>query len=107
MSRPAWARWSHLTQFAATLFWSLGDTEEARELYEKLLPLQRKSNDVFYLLSTLVGIAMIQQDASEWEGATRNLREAYDIAERIGDQSDMIGILNNLGTIQEELRVLG
>jgi transcriptional regulator with GAF, ATPase, and Fis domain/serine/threonine protein kinase/Tfp pilus assembly protein PilF len=94
---------SHLTQFAATLFWSQGRPDQARELYEKLLPLQRRSNDVFYLLSTLVGIAMIQQDASEWEGATRNLREAYDIAERIGDQSDMIGILNNLGIIREDL----
>ena len=94
---------SHLTQFAATLFWSLGEAEQARELYEKLLPLQRKSNDVFYLLSTLVGIALIQQDSSDWEGATRSLREAYDIAERIDDQADMIGILNNLGTIREEL----
>jgi Nif-specific regulatory protein len=94
---------SHLTQFAATLFWSLNDPEQARELYEKLLPLQRKSNDVFYLLSTLVGIALVEQDSSDWESATRNLREAYDIAERIGDQADMIGILNNLGTIQEEL----
>jgi Nif-specific regulatory protein len=94
---------SHLTQFAATLFWSQGQSDQARELYEKLLPMQRRSNDVFYLLSTLVGIAMIQQDASDWDGATRNLREAFDIAERIGDQSDMIGILNNLGIIQEEL----
>ena len=94
---------SYLTQFAATLFWSLGNAERARELYEKLLPLQRKNNDVFYLLSTLVGIALIQQDSSDWEGATRSLREAYDIAERIGDQADMVGILNNLGTIQEDL----
>jgi Nif-specific regulatory protein len=93
----------HLTQFAATLLWSEGEAARARELYEKLLPRQRKSNDVFYLLSTLVGIALIQQDSSDWEGAIRNLREAYDIAERIGDESDMIGILNNLGTIQEEL----
>jgi len=94
---------SHLTQFAATLFWSQGRADRARELYEKLLPIQRRGNDVFYLLSTLVGIALVQQEASDWEGALANLREAYDIAERIGDQLDMIGILNNLGTIREDL----
>jgi serine/threonine protein kinase/tetratricopeptide (TPR) repeat protein len=94
---------SYLTQFAATLFWSQGRPDQARELYEKLLPLQRQRNDVFHLLPTLVGIAMIQQDAGDWDGALANLREAYDIAERIGNQSDMIGILNNLGVIREEL----
>ena len=94
---------SYLTQFAATLLWSQARPDQARELYERLLPLQRQRNDVFQLLPTLVGIAMIQQDACDWDGALANLHEAHDIAERIGNQSDMIGILNNLGVIREDL----
>jgi transcriptional regulator with GAF, ATPase, and Fis domain/serine/threonine protein kinase/tetratricopeptide (TPR) repeat protein len=100
---PFESRLSHLTQFAALLYWSRGDRTQALALYEKHLSLQRKTNDVYYLLRTLHGISLIKLDQSDWEGARHDLEEALQIAERISDPNETIGILNNLGLIHEEV----
>jgi transcriptional regulator with GAF, ATPase, and Fis domain len=95
-------RLSHLSQFAATLYLERGDSTQALLLYERYLPLQRKSNDVIYLMRTLNGIGIIKLDCSDWDSARLHFQESLGFAERVADHAEIVSILNNLGYLQEE-----
>lgn len=92
---------SHLSIFCATLHYSLGNNQEALQLYERFLPLQRKQRDISHLLRTLSGIGIIRKDNCDWDGAQACFEEALDLSERISDRIEMARALNNLGTIAE------
>jgi transcriptional regulator with GAF, ATPase, and Fis domain/serine/threonine protein kinase/tetratricopeptide (TPR) repeat protein len=94
---------SHLTQHAATLQWSKGNFQQARLLYEQCLPIQRKSNDIFYLLRTLIGLGNIKNSLADTDGALQDFQEALTLAQRIHNRQEIALILNNLGALHEDL----
>lgn len=91
-----------VSQFIATLWWRRGELDRAREYYQRYLPAQRKSGDVFFLLRSLQGLGIISQDEGEWDRAYGYFAEAYSLAERIGDVHAMVDIGSNIGMACDE-----
>ncbi|MBM3314253.1 tetratricopeptide repeat protein [candidate division WOR-3 bacterium] len=91
-----------ISQFIATLWWRRGELDKARDYYQRYLPAQRKSGDVYFLLRSLQGLGIISQDEGEWERAYDFFAEAYTLAERIGDTPAMGELASNLGMACDE-----
>jgi transcriptional regulator with GAF, ATPase, and Fis domain/Tfp pilus assembly protein PilF len=91
-----------VSQFLATLWWSRGDIAKARDQYQKYLPAQRRSGEVYFLLRSLQGLGIIYQAECVWDKAYNCFAEALNLAERIGDNTAIADLNSNLGTMSEE-----
>ena len=76
-----------VSQFLATLWWSRGNIAKARDQYQRCLPAQRRSGEVYSLLRSLQGLGIIYQAECEWDKAYNCFAEALNLAERIGDDT--------------------
>ena len=91
-----------VSQFIATLWLRRGELDKSKEYYQKYLPAQRKSGDVYFLLRTFQGLGLISQDEGEWDKAYDYFDEALRMALRMGDTPAIAYLNSSLGTVCDE-----
>ncbi|MEM8861721.1 MAG: tetratricopeptide repeat protein, partial [Chloroflexota bacterium] len=78
-------------------YWFMGQLDVANRFTSQALELSRLGRDHHLTAQVLLNSGPIKYLSGDWPGAIEALTEGLDIAERLGNHSDAVGISINLG----------
>jgi predicted ATPase/DNA-binding CsgD family transcriptional regulator len=94
------SRWSHY--IVATVLTETGNLDAARRVCAAGLTLSRRVDDLLHLVSLLMIKAKLERQAGNFGDAGACLREAADIAARIGDHINLTNIIDECAKLCAE-----
>ncbi|MBT8136566.1 MAG: protein kinase [Gammaproteobacteria bacterium] len=80
----------------------IGETEAARENYEKAAELRGRIGDQRGMATSLNNLARLEMIAGNFDAARASLEQAVQVSNELGDQAGLAAFTNTIGTVEEE-----